>query len=162
MYTGPALKAGVAFTWTVSTWSDSCQSNASDPATFITALFHGWDASASFIWTAAAATAAKPPASTGTGGKVGMPKPPPAGTKPGIFGFFRKVVTIPADKTVRRATAYVTAITDDVILCGYKLFINGALANVGPGRGEVQCPRRHFWSGISTLSLPALGSTSRP
>lgn len=134
VYTGPALKAGIAFTWTVSTWSGNCQSTASDPATFITALFHGWDASASFIWTAAAATAANTPASTGTGGVIVMPKLPPRPA--GIFGFFRKVVAIPAGKTVSRATAYVTAITDDVILCGYKLFINGALANVGPGRGE--------------------------
>jgi hypothetical protein len=53
-YAGPALEAGTAYEWTVSTWTASgaggstCASSPSAPSTFITALFDGWGAS-SFI-----------------------------------------------------------------------------------------------------------------
>jgi hypothetical protein len=41
----------------------------------------------------------------------------------------------PAAK-ILRATAFITAVTDDYMLCGYKLYMGGKLVNVGPGRGE--------------------------
>ena len=220
-YGGPALAAGSAYNWTVSTWSPSCQSESakSSPATFITALFGagGWAPSAAFIWP----------------GKATKSK------SSSMFAFFRKVVAVPAGKPVaharyavaraccarqvccrasllrtpanrttvvalqlwqlwqlwwlvvgvvvvvvcvcvcvcvcthpgkRRASfnlvcrsvpwcctpwawvaglvcvdrvrtggsIFVTAVTDDVILCGYKLYIDGQLVNVGPGRGEAR------------------------
>jgi hypothetical protein len=50
------------------------------------------------------------------------------------FAYFRKEVTIPSG--VVSAIAHVTAEVDEPLLSGYKLYINDALADIGPGRGE--------------------------
>ena len=105
-YGGPALNASTTYQWSVSTWTDACQSAPSDPAAFTTALFNGWLPSAQFISTSASCT----------------------------FGYFRKEVTVPAN--VVSAVAHVTALVDDKLLSGYKLYINDALINLGPARGE--------------------------
>jgi hypothetical protein len=109
------LKAGTAYEWTVTTWTvpksggAPCQSEASAPATLITALFDGWNTnSAQFL------------------GLKGAPK--------NTFGYFRKEIAVPAGVT--RATAYVTAPNTDPLLSGYKLYFNGKLVNLGAGRGE--------------------------
>lgn len=145
VYSGPVLQPGTAYNWTVQTTLSSCTSDVSEPATFITAHFNGWAAGAAYIWTAAAPDVGKIevpasiPAYMGVAGDGPPPTsdvdgpPKPSGT---MFGFFRKVVTVPAGKQVLHATAAITAVTDDVILCGYKLYIGGTLINVGPGRGE--------------------------
>lgn len=111
-YGGPPLKPGTAYIWTVSSTTTGCAvaPAPSDPAVFITSLFGGWANGAAYIW-------------------------PDAGGST-TFGFFRKVVEVPGGKPVARATVSITAITDDVILTGYKLYIGGELVNVGPGRGE--------------------------
>ena len=100
-YTGAALPPGKAFNWTVQTTTSSSRSARlstadaphtappSEPATFITALHAGFDASASYIWS-------------------------PRGAK-GIFAFVRKAVRRPASSVVR-ATAYISAATDDYML----------------------------------------------
>jgi hypothetical protein len=112
-YGGPALSPGAGYTWTVTTTtSGQLQASAphvstSAPATFVTALFDGFAANASFIWSK---------------------------SSKGSFAFARKVVKLPS--TPQRATAYVSALTDDYVLCGFKLYIGGVLVGVGPGRGE--------------------------
>jgi alpha-L-rhamnosidase len=50
------------------------------------------------------------------------------------YGYFRKVVDKPFE--IASAIAYVTAISNDETLCAYKLYINGKLTSVGPGRPE--------------------------
>lgn len=125
-YSGPSLAPGSAYNWTVSTWSAACQSTPSDNAMFITSLYsNGWAPKASFIWP----------------GSKEVPDSPHAQSN-AMFAFFRKVAEVPAGKIVAHASAFITAVTDDVILCGYKLYINGVLINVGPGRGEAK-----IWNG---------------
>ena len=120
-YGGPALQPGAAYNWTVltttagalGTAADVSTSDASEPATMVMAL-ESFQQGASYIWSA---------------------------NSKGMFAFLRKVVKRPAAKIVR-ATAFVTAVTDDYMLCGYKLFLGGRLVGVGPGRGEAVV-RRH-------------------
>jgi hypothetical protein len=115
------LKPGTPYSWTVTTWTTPkgggtpCKSAPSAPATFITALFDGWD------------NAGVP--SQGNATFINL-----AGKPKATFGYFRKEFTIPAGVT--HASAFVTAPNSDPLLCGYKFFINGKLANLGPGRGE--------------------------
>jgi hypothetical protein len=124
-YDGPSLTSGRAHNWTVqlttaNVWGpshelgDTSATDASEPATFITAL-ESFDAGASYIW---------------------------SNSSSGIFAFFRKTVK-PAK--IVRATAYVTAVTDDYMMCGYKLYLGGRLVGVGPGRGEAV-----VWGGNGT------------
>lgn len=111
MYSGPALNASTRYHWTVTTWTQNsgsgapCQSAPSAPASFITALFDGWSASAQFLT-----------------------------LKGSTFAYFRKEVSVPVG--VVNAAIFITAELEEPLLCNYKLFINGALADLGPGRGE--------------------------
>jgi hypothetical protein len=107
LYAGPALAPATRYAWAVSTWSASCASPASAPAAFVTAPWAGFDAAAQFITTPTAAT----------------------------FGYFRREIAVPA-AGVASAVAFVAAYVDVHLLCGYKLYINDQLVNVGPGRGE--------------------------
>ena len=123
-YGGPVLLPGAAYNWTVATTTAAGSqlvprtSAPSEPATFITALHGGFDKAARYIWT-----------DKETGG---------------MFAFLRKTVPRPSAKIVR-ATAFITAVTDDYMLCGYKLYLGGQLVNVGPGRGEAP-----IWGGNGT------------
>jgi hypothetical protein len=123
-YSGKALLPGHAYNWTVATTTSSSRggddrtSEPSDPATFITALYSGFGEGAAYIWTDAEAG--------------------------GTFAFARKVVPKPASKIVR-ATAFITAVADDYMLCAYRLYMGGVLVNVGPGRGEAP-----IWGGNGT------------
>lgn len=128
-YTGPALKGGTPYQWSVTTWTQAaaggggtpCESSASDPATFITALSE-WNVAAKFI------SVAGPQAAT--------------------FGYFRKEITVPAG--VVTASAFVTGLNADPLLNGYKLYVNGHFVNNGPGRGEAP-----VWGGDGKFrSLP--------
>jgi len=110
-YGGRNLTAGSQYKWTVSIWTAApsgkeFQCAASLPGKFVTSLFDGWHSSAKFIGLVSSAT----------------------------FGYFRKEVDISAD--VVSASAFVTAAVDDVLLSGYKLYIDAAFVNLGPGRGE--------------------------
>ena len=105
-YAGPALNASSLYTWTVSTTAASCTSGDSAPAAFLTPLA-AWAPGAAFISTPAPAT----------------------------FGYFRKEFTVPAG--VVGAVAHVAAVNaNSRLLSGYKLYINDAFVNLGPGRGE--------------------------
>ena len=133
-YAGPPLPPGKAFNWTVATQTQGRSvevhsSPVSLPATFITALHTGFQHGASYIWSGPAPDS---PADTRERGNSGM------------FAFFRKVVPKPVARVIR-ATAFVTAVTDDYMLCGYRLYIGGVLVNVGPGRGEAV-----VWGGNGT------------
>ena len=115
---GAALLPGARYTWTVTTWTTSpaapespaCQSEPSDPALLITSLGDSvaWDASAKFLTVPGQANA--------------------------TFSYFRKELSVPPGCV--SASAFVTAVNQDPLLSAYKLYINGALVNLGPGRGE--------------------------
>jgi hypothetical protein len=121
LYGGPPLNASTYYTWTVATATQSCALGApSAPAALVTALPDaGFDASARFLTTNA----------TGA-----------------TFGYFRAEVALPAGDAVVRAIAHVAAENEDRLLCGYKLYVNGGLAGVGPGRGEAP-----VWGGDGTF-----------
>ena len=128
-YAGPPLAQGTAYTWSVATTTASssdgatapCESAASEPATFITSLFSHWDASANFISV--------------------------RGVAP-TFGYFRKDVVVPSG--VVSAQGFVTAVNQDPLLSCYKLYVNGELVDLGPGRGEAP-----VWDGDGAFrSLP--------
>jgi hypothetical protein len=152
-----ALKPAAVYSWRVTTWSTAgagagateCESPASDPQRFVTALFNGgWHPGAKWIW----------PRTPATGGGGG-------GSNASHFAFFRRVVdpdnepgcsslgdadvdinnasdvatttNVMSDvATVTRALLYVTATVDSPMLAAYKAYIGGALVGVGPGRGE--------------------------
>lgn len=129
IYSGPALSPASRYSWTVSTWTQSCgASPPSLPAAFVTAPWGGWN-NASFITTASS----------------------------GIFGYFRKVISVPAD--VASAVGFIAASNDDRLLSGYKLYVDNGLVNIGPARGEAP-----VWGGdgvfralpITTLDLTAV------
>jgi len=113
-YGGQHLAAGAQYKWNVTTWTSAlgggegeCQSHPSEPATFVTALFDGWDAAAKL---------------------VGLP------SGDAMFAYLRKEIDVPAG--VVSASAFVTAVVDEKLLSGYKFFIDGTLVDLGPGRGE--------------------------
>ena len=128
-YDGPALEPGAPFQWTVTTWTQqvqhqqqqhqqqesarfnvtgSCESSASAPGLFLTALGDaGFSNSTMFVST--------PNASA-------------------TFGYFRKEIAVPDDFV--SAQAFVTAQGDDRLFAYYKFYIDGSLVDVGPGRGE--------------------------
>ena len=125
-YAGPALKQASRYSWSVTTWTQgsggsSCQSEPSAPATMVTALFSGWDTAAKYI--------SAPNAST--------------------FAYLRKEVASPAAAVVS-ALAYVSAPLETPLLASYKVYIDGELIDVGPGRGEAP-----VWDGDGVFrSLP--------
>jgi hypothetical protein len=106
-YAGSALASASRYTWTVSTWTQSCESAASAPALFVTAPWAGFSPAAQFISTSNSSA---------------------------TFGYFRKEVTVPANTI--SAVAFVSARVNDFLLSGYKLYVDAALVNIGPGRGE--------------------------
>eukprot|EP00035_Acanthoeca_spectabilis_P025007 m.456410 g.456410 ORF g.456410 m.456410 type:complete len:1036 (-) comp21050_c0_seq1:25-3132(-) len=111
IYGGPTLNPGAPYLWTVTTWTSNggtpCQSAPSDPASFITSLFSGWANASNYI---------------------SVP------TNKSTFGYFRKELTVPAD--VASAQAFIAAPLDNKLLSSYKLYIDGELVNLGPGRAE--------------------------
>ena len=109
-YAGPPLNASTRYAWTVTTFSAACgASEPSAPALFVPALpVGGWDAAAHWVSVGGAASA--------------------------TFGYFRRDVVVPAGAVA--AVASLTALTTSELLCGYKLYIDGALIDVGPGRSE--------------------------
>jgi hypothetical protein len=127
LYGGPRLAPATGYTWTVVTWTSNsdnsdappCQSELSEPAVFSTALTDGWAEGASWIW---------------------------SDQKNSAYAYLRKTITVPvADvdtDTVVSAYAFATARTDDYIMCGYKLYLNGEIIGVGPG--ESLCSMQRF------------------
>ena len=116
------LAGGAPFTWTVTTWTQAgsdtnaapCKSEPSAPASFITSL-------------------SAPGALTATGWSPAT-KWLTAPNHTATFGYFRKEVTVPAG--VESAQAFITSVNSDPLLSAYKLYIDGVLVNLGPGRGE--------------------------
>ena len=110
VYKGPSLAPGTSYTWSVSTRvCDSWSPASTEPAVFVTQHFKGFAKGAAWIW---------------------------SHKSKGMFAFLRKQVDLPAGKRPARAIASIHAMTDDYVLCGFKLYIAGKLAGVGPGRGE--------------------------
>ncbi len=110
-YAGPPLNASTRYVWTVATWAGACASAPSAPALFVPALpVGGWDVAARWVSVGRTAGASS------------------------IFGYFRKDVVVPAGTVA--AVASLTALTTSELLCGYKLYVDGALVDVGPGRSE--------------------------
>ena len=118
---GQELKNGARFTWTVTTWTAAatpggddvapCRSAPSEPGLLVTSLGEGsgWDRSINFV--------SLPPSA------------PPA-----TFGYFRKDIAVPIGTVA--AVAFVAAPNLDPMLSAYKLYMDGGLVNLGPGRGE--------------------------
>jgi hypothetical protein len=129
-YAGPALASASRYMWTVTTWTQSCQSAASAAALFVTAPWDGFSPAAQYISTS---------------------------NKSATFGYFRKEVAVPAHTI--GVVGFVSARVNDFLLSGYKLFIDDALINIGPGRGEAP-----VWGGdgvfrslpVQTLDLTAV------
>lgn len=108
-YAGPQLNASTRYSWTVSTWAAACASEPSAPALFIPALpLGGWNTGARFI-------------SVNT-------------TRHVVFGYFRREVAVPDDAI--SAVVSLTAFVAEHLLCGYKLYFDDVLVNIGPGRSE--------------------------
>jgi hypothetical protein len=113
-YTGPPLKRGAVYQWTVSTESAGCStsgsSSLSETAVFITEC--EWDKKAQWIG---------------------------VGKNTSTFNILRKVVDAPPRSQVARIVGYITAQNSwSGMLMNYKLYINGKLVSVGPGRGEAR------------------------
>ena len=125
-YGGPALLPGTRYAWTVTTWTSSgggaqCASEASAPAIFVTSLGE------SVAWDKAAQFISH-------------------SSKP-TFAYFRKELSV---KGAVSATAFITTTNKDPMLSAYKFYIDGALVNLGPGRGEAP-----VWDGDGRFrSLP--------
>lgn len=109
-YAGPQLAASARYTWTVTSFSSACgASDPSAPALFIPHVPEGgWDASAQWLTISAA----------------------PAAT----FAYLRKDIVVPAGTV--SAVGSVTGVLEDKLLSAYKLYVDGVLVNIGPGRGE--------------------------
>eukprot|EP01046_Picozoa_sp_COSAG06_P023084 COSAG06_NODE_1818_length_8294_cov_40.638560_5_plen_735_part_00 len=112
-YGGAApLAAATPFNWTVTTWTEGssapCESAPSAPGSFVTAL----------------------PASGFAPAVKWLSTP----NKTATFGYFRKEITVPAG--VESAQAFITSTNQDPMLSAYKLYVDGKLVNIGPGRGE--------------------------
>lgn len=109
-YGGPTLAAGTAYRWRVTTTTTGgCTSEPSAEALFITAC--DWK--------------------TSSAGWIGL------GNKTSTFNLARRVVIAPRHSEVQRAVAFVSAQNSwSGMLMNYKLWVNGVLASVGPGRGE--------------------------
>lgn len=113
-YGGAPLAAGAAFRWRVSVASTTsngggCSSRPSSEGLFITAF--DWDSSPA-AW-------------------IGL------GNSSSTFNLVRREVRAPPAGQVQRAIAFVTAQNSwGGMEMNYRLYVNGHLASVGPGRGE--------------------------
>jgi hypothetical protein len=109
-YGGTPLTAGTAYRWRVTTATiGGCVSEPSPEALIITAC--DWAASRA-SW-------------------IGL------GNASSTFNLVRRVVQAPPRAQVQRAIAFVSAQNSwGGMLMNYKLYVNGELASVGPGRGE--------------------------
>ena len=166
-YNGPALAPGAVYIWNVTTWTGesqslplsanaACQSAASAPSRFVTALFAGWDRSARWIWTSNDSTNAATPG----GGDGAAPAPDDSGRRQQAqhtrFAFFRRVVDVAGDSACAprpaagapglyndtrpplRALLFASASVDPNILSSFKIYLGGLLVAIGPGRGEMR------------------------
>ena len=143
-YTGPKLLGGATYHWTVSTTTAAHagleavpqRSAPSPPAVFVTALFDGWNPATKFI--------SLVPACVQSGAA-----PPQVNCS--WFGYFRTEVAVPTDLV--SAAAFITAQNWGIfenMLANYKLYVEGELVGLGPGRGEAS-----VWGGQHTFhSLP--------
>ena len=123
-YGGSALRGGRPYNFSVAVWLSDGTATAPAAGSFTTALgTEDWAPGAAFVWS--------PNAS-------------------GVFALLRSEVRL-APSAVALALLHASAQTgDDTILCGYKVFIEGALVGVGPGRGEAP-----IWGGDGGFrSLP--------
>jgi hypothetical protein len=103
------LRPGAAYRWTV-----SCNGGVpSEPATFITALWDGFDAAAKWIW-AADVSASQHYANLRS----------------------TAVKSVARGKHIITALLFVTAWQEPTMLGSYKFYIDGKLVSLGPGRGE--------------------------
>jgi hypothetical protein len=118
------LKPGAAYSWTV-----ACDARpASAPATFITALWDGFDSSANWIWASNTKTSqhyaffrhelTSTSVSSSTAAAAADPPPPM--------------------KPIKRALLFATSWVEPTMLAAYKFYVNGNLVSIGPGRGEAQ------------------------
>ena len=105
-YAGAPLAPAARFHWTVATWTQDCASAPSASSLLVTGPFAGFDASAAFVSTA----------------------------EPSTFGYFRKEVAVPA--TLVSAVGFVAAYCDEPLLSAFKVYVDGAMVALGPGRGE--------------------------
>lgn len=152
-YTGPPLQGGTTYNWTVTTTTTAAgsaaaaeqQSATSAPAVFVTALLEGWSTAAKFI--------SLVPACVQSGAVAPQ-------VNCSWFGYYRKVVHVPAG--VVSASAFITAQSWGIfenMLANYKLYIEGELVGLGPGRGEAS-----VWGGQNTFHstpIDALDLTSQ-
>lgn len=121
-YAGPLLTASARYSWTVTSFSAACgASDASTPGMFIPHVPEGgWDASAQWLTI----------------------------SEPATFAYFRKDIVVPPGTV--SAVCSVTGVLEDKLLSAYKVYIDGVLVNIGPGRGEAP-----VWEGDGTFrSLP--------
>ena len=123
-YAGFQLQPGVRFSWTVKTWTQDSSGGQCESAISAPTTF----VTSLFTgWESKARFIALSAAPT--------------------FAYFRKVIKIGA---VQSARAFIAAPLETPLLANYKLFIDGQLVDVGPGRGEAP-----VWGGDGTFrSLP--------
>ena len=167
-YTGPPLLPGKYYKWSVTVWTNSllgrkqasasplssCKSAPSEQATFITAL-------------------TQLGASDGSSAPRSAPIWAPGSNT--TFALFRKtfpVRSIASSGSVVSAVAFVTATSGDFsgsaggdleafrLLGAYKLYLNGNIVGIGPGRGEVKVsnatsPRNHPYDTIDVTDALA-------
>ena len=117
------LRAGAAYDWTV-----SCDgSTESAPARFVTSLWDGFDPSARWIWAADT-------------------------NKSQYFAHMRHVLSptmfrlhddAQETKVVATALMFVTAWLEPTMLSAYKVYVDGILVSIGPGRGEANVMARN-------------------
>jgi alpha-L-rhamnosidase len=110
-YAGRALEPGTPYQWSVTTWTAAAGGGAackSDASAPVTFVTSLFDG-----FSADAQFISVPNAT---------------------FGYFTRHIAVPSD--LESASAFVTALNDDPLLAAYKLYVNGALVDVGPGRGE--------------------------
>jgi|EP01046_Picozoa_sp_COSAG06_P032199 hypothetical protein len=104
------LRPGAAYRWTV-----ACNGGApSEPATFVTALWDGFDPAARWVWAADLAASQH-------------------------YANLRSSAVAAAargGKQIATALLFVTAWQEPTMLASYKFYIDGKLVSLGPGRGE--------------------------
>ena len=128
-YDGPALKSGTRYFWAVRVWdADGDASPWSDPAWWATALLAQSDWQAEWIG-APRPEQPQPPTFSGTRW-IWYPEGSPAQDAPAATRYFRRAVSVPADRTLAKAELLITA--DDQ----YVLYVNGAEAGRSSGQPD--------------------------